>query len=225
MKNEIIKSALGGDGASKTIKIVVADDHPLFLKGLKDTLADEPDFEIIGSAVNGAEALQMIIDLQPHIAILDMDMPLMNGIEVAKILIKEHKHIKTIILSMHKDPDITKASMALGINGYVFKDDAVNDLVRAIRKVLVEPNFVTSSNNNISKYDDENSNQGIKNLTSTEKNILKEIASQKTTKQIADAHFISVKTAENHRNNISKKLNLSGSNSLLKFAISVKDLL
>ena len=77
----------------KTIKIFVADDHPLFLKGLKDTLAEELDFDLIGSAINGKEALDKIKDLQPDIATLDLDMPLMNGIEVAKILLKEHKNI------------------------------------------------------------------------------------------------------------------------------------
>jgi len=77
----------------KTIKIIVADDHPLFLKGLKDTLADEIDFEILDSASNGQEALEKIIALQPDVATLDLDMPLMNGIEVAKVLLKDHKNI------------------------------------------------------------------------------------------------------------------------------------
>jgi two-component system, NarL family, response regulator DegU len=202
----------------KTIKIFVADDHPLFLKGLKDTLAEEVDFELVGSAINGKEALEHIIDLQPNVATLDLDMPLMNGIEVAKILLKDHKNIKIIILSMHKDPDIIRAAMALGIHGYVFKDDAVNDLVNAIRTVNEGENYV-SVDSVKPVFSLQNTNDLLNNLTKMEKVILKEISLQKTTKQIADEHFISTKTVENHRANICRKLNLTGNNSLLKFAL------
>lgn len=202
----------------KTIKIFVADDHPLFLKGLKDALSEESDFNLLGSAINGKEALEKIKDLQPDIATLDLDMPLMNGIEVAKILLKEHKNIKIIILSMHKDPDIIKAAMALGIHAYVFKDDAVNDLVNAIRAVNDGKNYI-SVDSSKSIFFLENTNALLVNLTKMEKVILKEISLQKTTKQIADEYFISSKTVENHRANICRKLNLTGNNSLLKFAL------
>ena len=201
----------------KTIKIFVADDHPLFLKGLKDTLAEELDFDLIGSAINGKEALDKIKDLQPDIATLDLDMPLMNGIEVAKILLKENKNIKIIILSMHKDPDIIRAAMALGIHAYVFKDDAVNDLVSAIRVVNEGKNYVSIDSSKLVFF--LNTNESLNDLTKMERVIIEEISLQKTTKQIADEHFISIKTVENHRANICKKLNLTGNNSLLKFAL------
>ena len=202
----------------KAIKIFIADDHPLFLKGLKDTLAEETDFELMGSAINGQEALESIIDLQPSIVTLDLDMPLMNGIEVAKILLKEHKNIKIIILSMHKDPDIIRAAMALGIHGYVFKDDAVNDLVSAIRAINEGKNYI-SVDTVRNPFFTKDTHELMGDLTKMEKVILTEIALQKTTKQIADEHFISMKTVENHRANICRKLNLKGNNSLLKFAI------
>ena len=205
----------------KAIKIFIADDHPLFLKGLKDTLAEETDFELMGSAINGQEALESIIDLQPSIVTLDLDMPLMNGIEVAKILLKEHQNIKIIILSMHKDPDIIRAAMALGIHGYVFKDDAVNDLVSAIRAINEGKNYISVDSLRL-KFS-LNTNELLNDLTKMEKIIVKEISLQKTTKQIADEHFISMKTVENHRANICKKLNLTGNNSLLKFAIKASE--
>jgi two-component system, NarL family, response regulator DegU len=208
----------------KTIKIFVADDHPLFLKGLKDTLSEEADFELVGSAINGKEALENITDLQPNVATLDLDMPLMNGIEVAKILLKNHKSIKIIILSMHKDPDIIRAAMALGIHGYVFKDDAVNDLVNAIRTVHKGENYI-SVDSAKPIFSLQNTNDLLNDLTKMEKVILKEISLQKTTKQIADEHFISTKTVENHRANICRKLNLTGNNSLLKFALKAGELL
>jgi two-component system, NarL family, response regulator DegU len=208
----------------KTIKIFVADDHPLFLKGLKDTLAEETDFELVGSAINGKEALENIIESQPDVTTLDLDMPLMNGIEVAKILLKDHKSIKIIILSMHKDPDIIRAAMALGIHGYVFKDDAVNDLVNAIRTVNEGENYI-SVDSAKPVFSLQNTNDLLNNLTKMERIILKDISLQKTTKQIADEHFISKKTVENHRANICRKLNLSGNNSLLKFALKAGDAL
>ena len=206
----------------KAIKIFIADDHPLFLKGLKDTLLEETDFDLLGSAINGQEALKKIIDLQPDIATLDLDMPLMNGIEVAKILLKEHKNIKIIILSMHKDPDIIRAAMALGIHGYVFKDDAVNDLVSAIKAINEGKNYISVDAAKKSFFT-KDTHELIGDLTKMEKIILREIALQSTTKQIADGHFISIKTVENHRANICKKLNLTGNNSLLKFAIKASE--
>ena len=206
----------------KAIKIFIADDHPLFLKGLKDTLSEEVDFDLLGSAINGQEALKKIIDLQPDIATLDLDMPLMNGIEVAKILLKEHKNIKIIILSMHKDPDIIRAAMALGIHGYVFKDDAVNDLVSAIKAINEGKNYISVDAAKKSFFT-KDTHELIGDLTKMEKVILREIALQKTTKNIADEHFISIKTVENHRANICKKLNLTGNNSLLKFAIKASE--
>ena len=206
----------------KAIKIFIADDHPLFLKGLKDTLLEETDFDLMGSAINGQEALKKIIDLQPDIATLDLDMPLMNGIEVAKILLKEHNNIKIIILSMHKDPDIIRAAMALGIHGYVFKDDAVNDLVSAIKAINEGKNYISVDAAKKSFFT-KDTHELIGDLTKMEKVILREIALQKTTRQIADEHFISIKTVENHRANICKKLNLTGNNSLLKFAIKASE--
>ena len=207
------------------IKIFVADDHPLFLKGLKDTLAEEADFKIIGFAVNGQEALTHIVRLQPEVAILDLDMPLMNGIEVAKLLLLKHSNIKIIILSMHKDADIIRAAMALGIHGYVFKDDAVNDLVNAIRDVNDGRNYISVDKAKKTFFLQDDSFALIGELTKMEKVILSQIALQKTTKQIADENFISPKTVDNHRANIARKLNLKGNNSLLKFAINASDAL
>jgi two-component system, NarL family, response regulator DegU len=204
----------------KTIKIITADDHPLFLKGLRDTLVEESDFEVVDLASDGQQALEKIEKWQPDVATLDLDMPMMNGIEVSKIILNKYPNIKIILLSMHKDADIIRAAMALGIHGYVFKDDAVNDLVGAVRTVFGGENYIsvdTSKKSFLLNTD----NGLIGELTKMEKLILREIAKQKTTKQIADENFISTKTVENHRSNICRKLNLHGNNSLLKFAIKI----
>ena len=152
-------------------------------------------------------------------------MPLMNGIEVAKLLLLKHSNIKIIILSMHKDADIIRAAMALGIHGYVFKDDAVNDLVNAIRDVNDGRNYISVDKAKKTFFLQDDSFALIGELTKMEKVILSQIALQKTTKQIADENFISPKTVDNHRANIARKLNLKGNNSLLKFAINASDAL
>jgi two-component system, NarL family, response regulator DegU len=206
------------------ITLFVADDHPLFLKGLIDTIEDERDFQIIGSANDGTTALNQIRILQPKVAILDLDMPQMNGIEVAKSILREFKEMKVILLSMHKELDIIKASMALGIHGYIFKDNTVFELVSGIRTVVDGQNFQSSiiSKKTSRIYLDDNKNY-LMNLSKMERVILDAIAEKKSTKTIANELFISPKTVENHRSNISKKLNLSGNNSLLKFALNSRE--
>jgi two-component system, NarL family, response regulator DegU len=200
------------------ISIIIADDHPLFLKGLKDTLIEEEDFEVLATASNGQEALDKAQLHKPNIVTLDLDMPVMNGIAASKLLLRDEPQCKIIILSMHKDADIIKAAMAIGIHGYVFKDDAVNELVNAIRTVHNGSKYV-SSDFTENKISSNKADTGFAQLTKMEKIILKAIAEEKTTQQIAAENFISNKTVENHRANICRKLNLSGNNSLLKFAI------
>jgi two-component system, NarL family, response regulator DegU len=206
------------------IKLFVADDHPLFLKGLIDTLKDESDFSLLGSAHDGKTALDQIQLLLPDIAVLDMDMPQMNGVEVAKVLLRQNPSIKVMILSMHKEPDIVKASMALGIHGYIFKDDTVSDLVNGIKVIINGGHFTSSITENKSTrvYFDDGENL-LTSLTKMERTILDNIAAQLSSKDIADKLYISPKTVENHRSNISRKLKLKGNNSLLKFALNSKE--
>jgi DNA-binding NarL/FixJ family response regulator len=168
--------------------------------------------------------LDQIQLLLPDIAILDMDMPQMNGVEVAKVLLKQNTSIKVLILSMHKESDIVKASMALGIHGYIFKDDTVSDLVNGIKAIISGGYFTSSITENKSSriYFDDAENL-LSSLTKMERTVLDNIATQLSSKDIADKLYISPKTVENHRSNISKKLKLKGNNSLLKFALNSKE--
>ncbi len=204
------------------ISLFVADDHPMFLKGLIDTLKEEPGFTILGSANDGKAALQAITLLQPQVAVLDLDMPGVNGIEVAKILLKEQPSTRVIILSMHKEADIIKAAMALGIHAYIFKDDAVLDLVNGIRTVMNGEVYISETKHkNIKTFYTAKEDELLQSLTRMERIVLDLVALQKTTKEIADELFLSVKTVENHRTHISQKLQLKGNNSLLKFALQM----
>jgi two-component system, NarL family, response regulator DegU len=204
---------------NETLKILVVDDHPIFLKGLVEVLQDEmPSSEIV-SYTSSKKALLMASQNLSHIAILDLDMPEINGISLGTELKVRFPNIKVIILTMHKEPDIIRSVMAKGIDGYVFKDDAVNDIIVAIEDVVAGKQYVSKTTK---QFHDELNINLMDVLTKTELLILKAIANHKMTKEIADEMYISTRTVDNHRNNISRKLNLHGSNSLLKFALNNK---
>jgi two-component system, NarL family, response regulator DegU len=206
----------------KMLKILVVDDHPIFLKGLVEVLQDEMPHSVITSQTSSLKALSVAILHTPDIAVLDLDMPEMNGITLGVELKKSTPSVKTIILTMHKEPDIIRSVMAKGIDGYVFKDDAVNDVVTAIQEVMKGGQYISKSTT-LSR--DEYNTDLIDVLTKTEILVLRAIANHRTSREIADEMYVSLKTVENHRNNISRKLNLQGSNSLLKFALNNKSLI
>ncbi|HMS64687.1 MAG TPA: response regulator transcription factor [Ignavibacteria bacterium] len=211
------------------VKIVIADDHPIFLSGLKQILAADKSIEIIGEAYNGQRAVELINGLKPDIAILDIEMPKKTGLEVIKEL--ENSSTKFIFLTMYADEDIFDESMNLGIKGYVLKDSAVNDIIECIHSVLDNKYYISPSVSNFlinrkKKLNELRSNNPkIDLLTPSEKTILKYISDNLTSKEIANILFLSYRTVENHRNKISSKLNIKGSHSLLKFAIENKNLL
>ena len=207
---------------NKKLKILVVDDHPIFLKGLIEVLQDELPYADIMSQTSSMRALTLASQQVFDIAVLDLDMPDMNGIVLGGELKKRDPSVKTIILTMHKEPDIIRSVMAKGIDGYVFKDDAVNDVVVAIEEVMKGKQYMSKSTTLVRE---EYNTEIIEPLTKTEILILKAIAARKTSREIADEMYVSIKTIENHRNNISRKLNLQGSNSLLKFALNNKALI
>jgi two-component system, NarL family, response regulator DegU len=203
----------------KMLKILVVDDHPIFLKGLVEVLQDEmPDAEILPQT-SSLKALGVALTQLPDIAVLDLDMPEMNGILLGTELKIRTPALKVIILTMHKEADIIRSVMSKGIDGYVFKDDAVNDVVMAIQEVMRGKQYISKST---SLFSDELNTDLMSALTKSELLVLRAIANHNTSREIADTLFVSIKTVENHRNNISRKLNLQGSNSLLKFALNNK---
>lgn len=210
---------------NKKIKIIIADDHPVFRSGLKKLIEEDSSIEILGEAENGEKALELINELKPQIAVLDIDMPKMSGIQVLKSLNKSKTEIKIIFLTVFASEDIFDKAMDLGISGYLLKDSAVTDVIECIHKVAddnyyISPavsNFLVNKKDRVKKL--ERDNPAINELTKTELNVLKFIAEGLTSKDIGNELFISYKTVENHRTNISRKLNLKGSNNLVKYAI------
>jgi DNA-binding NarL/FixJ family response regulator len=214
---------------SNQIKIVIADDHPIFRNGLKQIIEYEDRIKIIGEADNGAKALELIKDLNPDVAVLDIDMPKKTGLEVLREL--KDSDVRIIFLTMYAEEDIFDEAMNLGIKGFVLKDSAVNDIIEGIFSVFEDRYYISPSVSNFlvnrrKKLNElRNNNPRLDSLTLAEKKVLKYIAENKTSKDIANILFLSYRTIENHRANISNKLNLKGSHSLVKFAIENKVLL
>ncbi len=215
----------------KKMQIIIADDHPIFRNGLKQIIEEDEGIEIIGYAENGEKALRIIDELNPDIAILDIDMPKMTGLQVLKELKKARSNTKVIFLTVFSSEDIFDEAMELGVSGFVLKDCAVNDIVECLYKVDEDNYYISPSISNllVSRRDKikklEKDNPNLVQLTKTESSILKLIAEGKTSKEIANEMFISYKTVENHRSNMSSKLGLKGSFSLIKFALENKHLL
>lgn len=201
----------------KKTTIITADDHPLLLKGLNDFLT-EKKFNIIGSGINGQEAYDLIVKEKPDIAILDIQMPLMTGLDVAKECKLNNIKTKIILITFHKEKVLYQKANELNIFGYILKEFAIEEIETCIKSVTDGiPYFSPKIKDllGINPYKDSYFN----NLTPSEKKILKLIVKDKTNKEIASLLFISYRTVEKHRSNIITKLKLEHrTNSLLKWA-------
>jgi DNA-binding NarL/FixJ family response regulator len=209
---------------SSPLRILIADDHPIFRRGLCDVIETDPSLELVGQAANGEEALHNISELKPDIAILDVHMPRLTGLQAARRLRESESPVKLVLLTMYEDESLLNEALDLGINAYVLKENAAEDLIQAIRAVADGKTFITASLTGAllrRRSDSEalhRERPGLQRLTPTEKRILRLIADDRTSKEIADLLGCAVRTVETHRQNMSQKLNLSGSHSLLKFA-------
>jgi len=203
----------------KNISIVIADDHPMILKGLHDELIAN-NYNIVGQAANGMQALELILTYNPIIALLDIDMPLLTGFEVIKMAKQKKVDTKFIILSFHKENEYISQAKALQINGYLLKEDSFSEIEDCIDCTLKDEiyfsrSFVPSSLVSVSE-----DLKKIKHLTSSEKTILKLVSEQMSSSEIAEKLFISIRTVEKHRSNIIMKLEIENttSNTLTNWA-------
>jgi DNA-binding NarL/FixJ family response regulator len=213
------------------VKLLIVDDHPVFRRGLRGVIEENPSFQVVGEASDGEAAMRMIEELKPGIAVVDIDMPRLNGLEMVRALRKAELPVTTIFLTMYKEEDMFNAAMDLGVKAYVLKENATDDILAALEKVAQGETFVSSSMSTMEQRRTDRvqelllSKPQIDDLTSAERRILKLIAEDRTSKEIAQLLQISTKTVENHRLNICHKLNLHGSHSLLKFAFDNKSYL
>jgi DNA-binding NarL/FixJ family response regulator len=216
---------------NKKIRIIIADDHPVFRSGLMKIIETDKEIEIVGEADNGETALNKILELNPDIALLDIDMPKLTGMQVLKELKTRKINVKTIFLTVYSDESIFDEAMNLGILGYVLKDSAISDIIGCIKSVASGKYYITPSlsdfliNRKTRLKRMEEKKPALSRLTKTEMNVLSLLADGMTSRQIGEEMFISHKTVDNHKTNISDKLELKGTHSLIKFAIENKAIL
>ncbi len=211
--------------------VIVADDHPLFRKGLTDLIGGTNRYSVIGEAAGGEDALRLVRNLRPDVALLDINMPGMDGIDAARAIMEEKSGTEVVILTMYEDEGHFELAMEAGVMGYLLKDSAAADIITCMDSVLSGRSYVSPSlsfhlmKRSVKAAKGIERKLGVDALTISERRILKLISESKSTREIAGQLFISVKTVSAHRSNICTKLGLHGTNSLLKFALEHKDLL
>ena len=211
------------------ITVIIADDHPIFRRGLAEVL--RPGYRILAEAADGVEALDFIERLKPSVAILDIDMPKMNGLEVMKEIGRRKLDVCVIVLTMYEEEKMFNKALDLGVRGYVLKENAVTDIRDGVKAVADGKYYISPSISGYLARRVKPGNQGpsgslgLSDLSPSERRILRLISENKTSKDIAAELAISVNTVENHRSHICRKLGITGNNALLRFALEKKDLL
>jgi len=205
------------------IKIIIADDHRLFREGLVNLLSDAKDIEILAQAENGMDVIAKAKELNPDVIIMDIGMPVLNGVEATGKLLKELPGIKVIALSMHSDKQYIKGMLEAGASGYLFKNCAYDELIEAIHTVNAGKKYLSDRITEIMIQDylgkEESMPETDSELTERESEILKLIAEGVSTSEISELLFVSVKTIGTHKQHILEKLNLKTSTDLVKYAI------
>jgi len=207
------------------IQVLIVDDHPLFRSGLKQAIVADARFSLAGEAGNGATALNLILEKKPAVAVLDVNLPELSGLEIARKLQAKRLPTRLIILTMHKEESIIDRALDSGVMGFVLKENAVEEILDAIAMVAKGEHYLSPAISGQLIHRRHRAEAlasekpGLDALTKAERRILKLIAEKKTSREIAAELFISPRTVEAHRANICTKLELTGSHSLLQFAL------
>ena len=205
------------------LKLLIADDHPLFRLGLRQIISSR----FVGpleEAADGSSAWRLIQTFRPHLCILDIDMPNLDGLEIVRAMRRQHLPGEVIFLTLHKEEDLFNAALDLAVKGYVLKESAASEILDAIQTVAAGHSYISPAlsdwllGRRAQSRPLATGKEGIQRLTPAERRILQLIAEDKTSKEIAQELGISPRTVENHRTNICDKLNVHGIHSLVKFA-------
>jgi two-component system response regulator NreC len=206
-------------------RIVLADDHTIMRQGLRLVLERQPDFAVVGEANNGREAIDIVIREIPDVVIMDIGMPLLNGIEAAKRIADQGLRTAVVILSMHSDESYILKALRAGARGYLLKDSAEADLIQAVRAVCAGKAFFSPAVSRVlaDDYLRQIRQQGVEDpydlLTTRERELLQLIVELKSTKEIAELLGVSPHTIDTHRGNLMQKLNVHSIPELIVYAM------
>lgn len=208
-------------------RILVADDHEVVRRGICSLLRAQADWDVCGEAGNGREAVEKALQLKPDVVILDVGMPTLNGLEATRQILKANSQIKVLILTLHDSDQVVREVLNAGARGFLLKSDAARDLVAAVEalrrdKIYFTPKVASMVLNGFLQRDSvplSPETHGRSRLTPREREIVQLLAEGKSSKEVAVALGLSVKTAETHRSNIMRKLELHSVSDLVLYAV------
>jgi two-component system response regulator NreC len=211
--------------ATRKIRIVMADDHAIFRRGLQAMLEGSQGFSIVAECGDGEQAVQLVAEHVPDVVLLDISMPKLNGVEAARLIKRYHPEVRVLILSVHEDRDYIYQVVRAGADGYVFKSVEKKELIAAIRTVVEGGRFFSQSVSNVivsqfashARHDKEPGSVSM--LTRRENDVLRRIAEGKTSRAIAEELVLSVRTVNTHRANLMHKLDIHEKAGLVRYAI------
>ena len=209
----------------RKIRIVLADDHKLMRSGLRVLLEQQPDFAVVGEASDGRDAVALVASHRPDVLVMDIGMPSLNGIEAAAQITQSHPEVAIVMLSMHSDESYVLRALKAGAKGYLLKDSAEADLIRAVHAVADGKSFFSPAvskvllDDYVRKLQRSGTEDPYDLLTPREREVLQLVAEGKSNKEVAQLLNLSVYTIETHRSNIMEKLNLHGVPELILYAV------
>ncbi len=208
-----------------SIRLILADDHQIVREGIRNILEEEPGFEVVGEAAQGQEAVELCRGLTPDLAVMDISMPGLNGIEATRQIVAELGPVKVMALSMHRDPRFVAGILEAGAKGYLLKDCSAKELVSAIRQICAGRTFISPGIADIvvdgflNRLDLGQSSLPASLLSPREREVLQLISEGHNVKQVAAKLCLSPKTVETHRRNIMEKLDIDNLVDLIRYAI------
>lgn len=210
------------------IRILVADDHEVVRRGLCTLIQSEPNLEVCGEAADGREAVEQAVKLRPEIAIVDIAMPVLNGLEATRQILKANPRIKILVLTLHDSDQVVRDVLGAGARGFLLKSDAARDLIAAVEALGHDKTYFTSSvaslvlEGYLRSHAPAAAAPAVSSpdrLTPREREIVQLLAEGKSTKEVATVLDLRVKTAETHRTNIMRKLQLRSVSDLVLYAV------
>ncbi|MFD0978450.1 response regulator transcription factor [Tropicimonas aquimaris] len=197
-------------------RVLIVDDHPMVAEGIEAILETYPDIEVVGTLSNGREAVDQVAALKPDVVLMDLNMPEVNGLSATEMLMEDHPDLRVLILSMHDSPEYISTALSHGAKGYVLKDVPTDAIKEAIDRVMAGEQYLCTGATTALRPSD---GAGREPLTSREQTILLQLAQGKSNKEVANTLDISVRTVETHRKNIKRKLGISSTAGLTRYAM------